>query len=111
MGENAKAAAAEGGPMTRAHTRERRLGRRPMAVANAFTRWILHVPLLRRLADRQVCELRYTGSRTGRPVALPVMYARRGDRVVVLVGGADQKSWWRNFTTPAAVRVLLAGNQ
>jgi hypothetical protein len=80
-----------------------------MAIANAFTRWVLHVPLLRRLADRQVCELRFTGVKTGRPVVLPVMYARRADRVVVLVGGADQKTWWRNFTRPNAVRVLLAG--
>jgi hypothetical protein len=37
------------------------------------------------------------------------MYARRADRVVVLVGGADQKTWWRNFNRPTAVRVLLAG--
>jgi F420H(2)-dependent quinone reductase len=83
--------------------------RRPLALVNAFTRWILHVPLLRRLADRQVCELRFAGVRTGRPVVLPVMYARRADRVVVLVGGADQKTWWRNFARPTAVRVLLAG--
>jgi hypothetical protein len=95
--------------MTPARPRSRRLGRRPLAIANAFTRWVLHVPLLRRLADRQVCELRFAGAKTGRPVVLPVMYARRADRVVVLVGGADQKTWWRNFTRPAAVRVLLAG--
>jgi len=85
--------------------------RRPLALVNAFTRWILHVPLLRRLADRQVCELRFAGVRTGRPVVLPVMYARRADRVVVLVGGADQKTWWRNFARPTAVRVLLAGTR
>ena len=95
--------------MTQTRPRERRGGRRPLALVNAFTRWILHVPLLRRLADRQVCELRFAGVRTGRPVVLPVMYARRGDRVVILVGGAAQKTWWRNFNRPTAVRVLLAG--
>jgi F420H(2)-dependent quinone reductase len=95
--------------MTSPRPSARRRGRRPMAVVNAFTRWILHVPGLRRLADRQVCELRYTGGRTGRSVALPVMYAQRGDRVVVLVGGPDQKTWWRNFTSPTPVRVLLSG--
>ena len=94
--------------MTQTRPRTRRAGR-PLALVNAFTRWILHVPVLRRLADRQVCELRFAGVRTGRPVVLPVMYARRGDRVVVLVGGSDQKTWWRNFTRPTAVRVLLAG--
>jgi hypothetical protein len=80
-----------------------------LALFNAFTRWILRVPLLRRLADRQVCELRFAGARTGQPVVLPVMYARRDDRVVVLVGGADGKTWWRNFIRPRPVRVLLAG--
>jgi F420H(2)-dependent quinone reductase len=86
-----------------------RMHRRPLALVNAFTRWILHVPLLRRLADRQVCELRFTGARTGRSVVLPVMYARHGDRLVILVGGAAQKTWWRNFTRPTTVQVLLAG--
>ena len=95
--------------MTPQRSYDRRLGRRPLALANAFTRGILHVPVLRRLADRQVCELRFTGAKTGRRVVLPVMYARRADRVVVLVGGADRKTWWRNFTRPTAVRVLLAG--
>ena len=90
-------------------TQARTLGRRPLAIANAFTRGILHVPVLRRLADRQVCELRFTGGRTGRSIVLPVMYARRGDRVVVLVGGADHKQWWRNFNRPTEVRVLLRG--
>src|SRR5690349_13218964 len=95
--------------MTQARRRDGRMGRRPLALVNAFTRWILHVPLLRRLADRQVCELRFAGVRTGRPIVLPVMYARRADRVVVLVGGSDQKTWWRNFIKPTGVRVLLAG--
>ena len=81
--------------------------RRPLALVNAFTRWILHVPLLRRLADRQVCELRFSGVKTGRPVVLPVMYARRADRVVVLVGGAGQKTWWRNFLGEGGPITLL----
>lgn len=86
-----------------------RLDGRPLALVNRFTRWVLHVPILRRAADRQVCELRLVGARTGRPIVLPVMYARQDDRVVVLVGGADQKTWWRNLRQPAAVEVLLAG--
>src|SRR5262245_29521188 len=95
--------------MTRVRSSDRGLGRRPLAIVNAFTRWILHVPLLRRLAERQVCELRFAGQRTGRPIVLPVMYARRDERVVVLVGGAEQKTWWRNFRRPTAAQVLLAG--
>jgi hypothetical protein len=76
---------------------------------NAFTRWILHTPVLRRLADGQVCELRFAGRRTGRSVVLPVMYAQHADRIVVLVGGPEQKRWWRSFTQPHPVRVWLRG--
>jgi hypothetical protein len=64
---------------------------------------------LRGLADHQVCELRYVGARTGRSVVLPVMYAERGDQVVVLVGGAERKRWWRQFSRPTPVRVWLRG--
>jgi hypothetical protein len=76
---------------------------------NAFTRWILRTPVLHRLADQQVCELRFSGARSGRPVVLPVMYAQRGEQLVVLVGGADSKRWWRSFTQPHPLRVLLRG--
>ncbi len=76
---------------------------------NAVTRWILHTPVLRRLADRQVIELRFTGTRTGRTMVLPVMYAQRGGKVVVLVGGPERKRWWRNFTQPHPAQILLRG--
>ncbi len=88
-------------------------GRHPtrprLRYVNAFTRWILHTPVLRRLADHQVCELRLTSAHSGRAVVLPVMYAQQGEQVVVLVGGADRKRWWRNFTQPIPVRVWLRG--
>ena len=80
-----------------------------LRLVNAFTRWILRTPALRRLADRQVCELRFAGARSGCPVILPVMYAQRGEQLVVLVGGADRKLWWRSFTQPHPLRVLLRG--
>lgn len=75
---------------------------------NAFTGWVLHTAWLRRLADHQVIELRYT-ARTGRTVALPVMYAQQGNVLVVLVGGPEGKRWWRHFRQPQPVRVLLRG--
>src|SRR5690242_9933189 len=56
---------------------------------NAFTRWILHIPLLRAAADRQVCELRFAGRRSGKTVVLPVMYAQHEDTLVILVGGPE----------------------
>lgn len=78
-------------------------------MVNAFTCWVLRTRVLRRLADHQVVELRFTGRRTGRPVHLPVMYAQSGDRLVILVGGPDGKRWWRNFRRPYPVQVLLRG--
>lgn len=76
-------------------------------LTNMFTGWILRGPL-HRLADREVIELRYTAN-SGRPVKLPVMYAERGDELVVLIGGSKGKSWWRHFRRPQPVRVLLRG--
>jgi hypothetical protein len=76
---------------------------------NAFTRWVLHVSLLRWMADHQVCELNFSAARSGRPLVLPVMYAQRADTLVVLVGGAQHKQWWRNFIHPHPVQVWLRG--
>ncbi|MGH3479240.1 MAG: nitroreductase/quinone reductase family protein [Nocardioidaceae bacterium] len=56
-----------------------------------------------------MCELRFTGRRSGRQVVLPVMYAQRTDTIVVLVGGPEQKRWWRNFAEPHPVRIWLRG--
>lgn len=78
---------------------------------NTFTRWLLHVPLLRRLADSEVCELTFHGVLTGRPVTLPVMYAEQNGCVVVLVGAPDTKVWWHNFATEQPVRVWLRGRE
>jgi F420H(2)-dependent quinone reductase len=96
--------------MARGTARGRAHPTRPrLRVVNAFTCWVLRTPALRRLADHQVAELQFTGTRTGRLVRLPVMYAQRGDQLVILVGGPERKRWWRNFTRPHPVRVLLRG--
>jgi hypothetical protein len=61
------------------------------------------------LLDPGMCELRYRGRRTGRQVALPVLYARHGEQFVVIVGDAPDKQWWRNFISPAPVQVRRGG--
>ncbi|WP_051366997.1 PNPOx family protein [Hamadaea tsunoensis] len=76
---------------------------------NALTLWILRTPGLERLAERQVCELRFRARRSGRDIVLPVMYAQDDGTVVVLVGGADRKVWWHNFSRPHRVGLLLRG--
>jgi hypothetical protein len=65
--------------------------------------------VLRRLADHQVIELRFTGSRTGWPVALPVMHARRGDVSSFSSATRPGSVGGDNFRRPRPVRVLLRG--
>jgi hypothetical protein len=65
----------------------------------AANRWVLRALAIdagRRLLPR-LCAVRYTGRRTGRTVMMPVAYAACGTDVMVLVGHAMSKQWWRNF--------------
>jgi len=76
-------------------------------MGNTVVLGLLRSPLGRLL--RGLCELEFTGRRSGRSVRLPVQYARDADRVVVNVGHAVGKQWWRNFTDPHPVRVHARG--
>jgi hypothetical protein len=79
-------------------------------LANPVLRRLLRTPLGRFLG-RSLAVLRYTGSRTGMPHELVCQYVRDGDRVWILVGRAEQKTWWRNLRSPAAVELWLAGRR
>jgi hypothetical protein len=63
---------------------------------------------LRPLLGNAVAVLRYT-ARSGAQITLPVQVTHDRGRVVVLVGHADKKQWWRHFTTPAAIEVWHDG--
>ncbi|MEC3957923.1 hypothetical protein VMT65_33145 [Nocardia sp. CDC153] len=56
-----------------------------------------------------VGELRYEGRRSGRHIALPVGYVLDGDTVVIRVGHAGAKTWWRNFRSPRAASIRIDG--
>lgn len=56
-----------------------------------------------------VGELRYEGRRSGRHIALPVLPVRMEDNVVVRVGDAAEKTWWRNFRSPHPVSIRIDG--
>ncbi|MFI9815876.1 hypothetical protein [Saccharothrix variisporea] len=62
----------------------------------------------RRVVSGKLCVLRYRAA-GGAVVELPVQYARDGDRLVVVAGGAAGKRWWRHFCREAPVEVLLDG--
>ncbi len=85
-------------------TSGRRHASRPPTLVNRMVLGVLRSPL-HGLLDAGMCELRYRGRRTGRSVALPVLYARYGEQFVVVVGDAADKRWWRNFTDPGPVQV------
>jgi hypothetical protein len=78
--------------------------RRPSGTANSLVLALLRSPLYWLLGGG-LCELSYLGRRTGRRISLPVLYAADGKRVVVIVGDAPVKRWWRNFAAPGAIEV------
>jgi F420H(2)-dependent quinone reductase len=83
---------------------ERGHARRPPGAVNSLVLVLLRSPLYRLLGSG-MCELSYVGRRSGRRVSLPVLFAAGGRRVVVLVGDAPDKRWWRNFVTPGPIEV------
>ena len=68
---------------------------------------LLHSTLGRPL-DGSVCELRFV-DRAGRTAAVAALYARAGDKVVVLIGEASAHPWWHGFTRPRAVTIRMEG--
>ena len=77
-------------------------------LANRCVLALLRSPV-HHLLDPGLCELRFRGRRSGASVALPVMWAQAGQRLVVLVGDAPGKTWWRNFLAPGPIEVLRGG--
>lgn len=77
-----------------------------MAGLNRMVLAVLHTPL-RFLLDPGICELSFTGRKSGKPIRLPVIYAQAGETVTVLVGDAEHKTWWRNFSTPRPIDVRI----
>jgi hypothetical protein len=60
--------------------------------------------------DRHVVGLAVRGRRSGRVFRFPVQYAEDDAGLVVVPGGAERKTWWRNLRGGATpIEVLLAG--
>jgi endonuclease YncB( thermonuclease family) len=79
-----------------------------MSRANSVVERILQSPVHRVLSGSTIL-VRYRGRRTGGEHTLPVQYADTHQGLVVMVGHADDKSWWRNFTEMGQAQVLLRG--
>jgi hypothetical protein len=68
---------------------------------------VLRSPLGRLLGG--LCALRFVGRVSGRLIALPVQCAREKSQLVIYVGHAAGKQWWRNFMNGHDVQVRVSG--
>jgi hypothetical protein len=55
---------------------------------------------------RSVVGIRLHGRNSGREIELPVMFAARGEDLVVAVGNARHKMWWRNLDPVGPVQLV-----
>jgi len=77
---------------------------------NVFMKGTLRSPL-RRLFHKSVLILHYKGIRTEKEYSLPVMYAKSEKYLIVVVGLAETKKWWRNFRGGHSVSVEWQGEK
>lgn len=68
---------------------------------------LLHSPVGRLF--RGLCVLGFVGRTSGRLISLPVQCAQEERRLVIYVGRAAGKRWWRNFIDGRSVRVRVSG--
>ena len=79
-----------------------------MSIGNRLTMAVLRSPL-HRIMSHSLLVLSYEGRRSGRRYDLPLQYLEVDDALIVLAGNATEKTWWRNFDTPATVTVRIRG--
>jgi hypothetical protein len=80
---------------------------KPPEWVNTMMRWMLTTPGIQAMVGKGVALLTFTGRKTGKTYTIPVSYQREGDTITVITKRA--RNWWRNFQTPAAVELRLAG--
>jgi hypothetical protein len=66
---------------------------------------------LHRMLSGSLLLISFTGRRTGQEHSRPVMFAGDERGLIIFVGHAEQKVWWRNLTERAPVRVRLRGRE
>ena len=79
-----------------------------MTAANSIVVAILRSPV-HRLLSGKLDVIRYRGQRTGEQHVTPTQYVQQGDDLLIFVGRAETKSWWRNFRTDRDIEVLVRG--
>lgn len=79
-----------------------------MTAANSIVVAILTSPV-HRLLSGKLDVIRYRGHRTGEQHVTPTRYVQQGDDLLIFVGRAETKAWWRNFRTDRDIEVLVRG--
>jgi deazaflavin-dependent oxidoreductase (nitroreductase family) len=69
---------------------------------------ILNSPL-HGMLSASILLFMYLGRKSGREYRLPVQYVQDGDTIYIIPGAPEQKTWWRNLSGGAPVRVILRG--
>ncbi len=80
------------------------------AFVNPLTRTLLRSPL-HRVASAKLMLITFSGRRTGTRRTIPVQYAQDDEGIVVAVGWAEQKRWWRNLLDGGEVEVRVRGER
>jgi len=78
-------------------------------ITNSIVAAVLRSPL-HRLLSSSTDLVRYQTTTTGKEVVTPTQYAERGDEVVILVGRAEGKTWWRSFRRDRDIDLLIRGS-
>jgi F420H(2)-dependent quinone reductase len=77
---------------------------------DGFVAAVLRSPLHRVLSG-SLLLIRFTGRRTGREHSRPVMFAEDAGELIIFVGNAEKKVWWRNLEQGAPVHVRVRGRE
>jgi hypothetical protein len=77
-------------------------------LANPMMRLFLRSPL-HGLVSGSLALITYQGRKSGNEYTIPVQYVQTGEKMYILPGGAEQKTWWRNLRGGAPVHLVLRG--
>ncbi len=79
-------------------------------MGNRIMTALLRSPL-HRLFGKVLMVLGVQGRKSGRWYRFPVQYLEDGGRLLIWVGNADRKRWWRNLETRPEVQMVLHGRE
>lgn len=77
-------------------------------ILNPLLGLILRSPL-HRLFSAGLLLITYRGKKSGKEYTLPVQYLQSGNRIYIIPGMPEKKTWWRNLKGGLPVTLTLRG--